>query len=157
MIAGMSRRSSRQSEAQAETDGKVTQARGGLRMGGHKLSFGQLESIIESFSIGVVAFDEDLRIIQTNSRADVLIEVCDHIDESLARGTDANVWDNWTELLRSVISTGQKREFRSVKYSIGSRTNILWGSSNIRCTFICRRHRGGQDKPAGSTGDLQAS
>jgi len=87
-------------------------------------------SIIESLSIGVVAFDRQLKIILSNSQACKLIDVGDYIDQSLASGTDSNIWGNWTELLKSAISEGQKSEFESVRYNLNGRKRLL----HIVCT-----------------------
>ncbi len=73
---------------------------------GHNLDLTALgRSIIESLSIGVVAFDLELKIIETNNTAAEIIEIGDYIDRSLAKGTDEKVWNNWTSLLKSAMAT----------------------------------------------------
>ena len=99
--------------------------------GKHGSGFNDLgESIIESLCPGVIAFDLGLKIIQANSRALELIDVGDYIDSSLAKGTDKKVWGNWSELLKSVISSGQKGDFEAVKYTFNGRKKLL----HIVCT-----------------------
>lgn len=88
------------------------------------------ESIIESLCPGIVAFDLDLKIIQANSKARELIDVGECIDQSLAGGTEQNVWGNWTELLKSVISAEQKGDFEAVKYDFNGQKKLL----HIVCT-----------------------
>ncbi len=88
------------------------------------------ESIIESICPGVVAFDSQFRIIQANSRAAQLVDLGEYIDQSLAKGTDAKVWDNWTRLLNSVITTGQKGDFKAVRYNFQGKKSLL----HIVCT-----------------------
>jgi len=88
------------------------------------------ESIIESLCPGIVAFDLDLKIIQANSKARELIDVGECIDQSLAGGTEQNVWGNWTELLKSVISAEQKGDFKAVKYNFKGQKKLL----HIVCT-----------------------
>jgi len=93
------------------------------------------ESIIESLCPGVVAFDRQLRIIQANSRAAQLIDLGEYIDRSLAAGTDAKVWGNWTELLKSPIATGRKGDFKAVRYNFDGRKRLL----HIICTPLKER------------------
>jgi signal transduction histidine kinase len=88
------------------------------------------QSIIESLRPGVVAFDRQLRIIQANSQAGRLIDLGEYIDQSLAKGTDPNVWGNWTQSLKSAITTGQKSDFKAVRYNFDAKKRLL----HIVCT-----------------------
>ena len=88
------------------------------------------ELIIESLSRGVVAFDRRLRIIHANSQAGKLIHVGEYIDKSLAGGTDANIWGSWTRLLKSAITTGEKGDFKAVRYNLNGQKKLL----HIVCT-----------------------
>ncbi len=83
------------------------------------------QSIVQSLPIGVVAFDADLRIIEANSQAATLVDLGDHIDKSLARGTDEKIWLGWTQQLKSVISTGETCLFDDVAYTFNERTRLL--------------------------------
>lgn len=87
------------------------------------------ECIIQSLSMGVVAFDCDLKIVQANSKASELMGLGQSLDETLARGTDSNVWNNWAELLKPVITDGQTGEFEAVRYEIDGQKKLL----NISC------------------------
>jgi len=88
------------------------------------------ESIIESVCPGIVAFDRQLRIIRANSRAAQLIDIGEYIDRSLAAGTDAKIWGNWSKLLESTITTGHKGDFKAVRYSFNGQKRLL----HIVCT-----------------------
>jgi len=87
-------------------------------------------SIVQSLPIGVVAFDSDLKIIETNPQATKLIEVCDTIDKSLAKGTDEKIWQGWTAQLQSVISKEKISRYDNVVYTSKGKTKLL----RIICT-----------------------
>ena len=93
------------------------------------------ESIIESVCLGIVAFDREFRIIRANSRAAQLIDIGEYIDRSLAAGTDAKVWGNWSKLLESTITTGHKGDFKAVRYSFNGQKRLL----HIVCTPLKER------------------
>jgi C4-dicarboxylate-specific signal transduction histidine kinase len=88
--------------------------------------------IIESIYPGVVAFDNNLKVIHTNTRALELIEADEYIDQSLSKGTDQKVWNNWTDLLKSSIASGQKAEFKAVRYKHKGIKRLL----HISCTAL---------------------
>ena len=88
------------------------------------------ESIISSLSIGVVAYDRQLRIIQANSEAGRLVALGDYVDETLARGTDARIWGNWKEFLQSVFESDTRGDFGAVKYQYQGPEKVL----HIVCT-----------------------
>lgn len=82
-------------------------------------------AVIQSLPIGIIAFDTDLKIIETNSNAKQLIEICDYIDKSLSSGTDEKIWQDWTQKLTTVISTGQSALFDEVDYTFDGKTRLL--------------------------------
>jgi signal transduction histidine kinase len=88
--------------------------------------------IIESICPGVVAFDSNLRIIQANPQAKEFLQLDDYIDSSLAKGTDQKVWNNWTQLLKSAISSDKKAEFKAVRYINNGKKKLL----HIVCTAL---------------------
>ena len=98
-------------------------------------NFGPLgRSILQSLPVGVVAFDSDLKIIETNRQAAELIELNDYIDKSLAKakGTDsigASGLD-WSKRLKSAISTGKTFSFDNINYVLNGKTKLL----RIVCT-----------------------
>ena len=121
IIVAMKKRSKQQSENSCvnahSPSGHVTDDRSGSALLG--------QSIVQSLPIGVVAFDADLRIIEANSQAATLVDLGDHIDKSLARGTDEKIWLGWTQQLKSVISTGETCLFDDVAYTFNERTRLL--------------------------------
>ncbi|MDT8301420.1 MAG: ATP-binding protein [Sedimentisphaerales bacterium] len=88
------------------------------------------KSIINSLPIGVIVFNTDLKIIETNPQAKKLIEVSDYIDKSLAKGTDDKIWLGWTEQLQSAISKGKTYRYDDVVYTFNGHTKLL----RIICT-----------------------
>jgi len=90
------------------------------------------KSIIQSLPIAIVAFDQDLKIIEANCHVHDLICSGDYIDKSLAMGTDEKVWLGWAEQLRSVLSSGQSRTFDEVAYTLNGKTQLL----RITCTAL---------------------
>jgi signal transduction histidine kinase len=91
---------------------------------------GYSRSIIHSLPIGVIAFNADLKIIETNPQAKKLIEVSDYIDKSLAKGTDDKIWLGWTEQLQSAILKGKTCRYDDVVYTFKDHTKLL----RIICT-----------------------
>lgn len=83
------------------------------------------ESIISSLSVGVVAFDRNLKVIQANKKASELIEINDYVDRSLAGGTDSNIWNDWSAILKSTIESGQEGDFEAVKYRLKGAEKLL--------------------------------
>jgi signal transduction histidine kinase len=90
------------------------------------------KSIIQSLPIGIVAFDQNLKVIEANPRATELVELGDYIDKSLAKGTDDKIWLGWTQQLKSAISTGETHKFDDVGYTSGGKTRLL----RIVCTAL---------------------
>jgi len=102
------------------------------------------DAILRSLPIGIVAFDLGMRIIEANPEAAKLIELGDHIDQSLARGTDDEIWQGWRQDLKSAISAGKPVRFDDVEYTSGGKTSIL----RIICTAP------GNEIPTGNLGGL---
>jgi len=71
-----------------------------------------------------------LKIIEANPQATKLIELGDHIDKSLAKGTDDKIWLGWTEQLKSAIATEKTRRFDDVGYTSKGKIKLL----RIVCT-----------------------
>lgn len=120
--AGMSHRQKAQSA-------NLRKIQGQNRLGANNekhLGFGQLsESVIESLPIGVVAFDPNLKIIEANTQAVEFIELGDYIDKSVLRGTDNQIWKNWTEHLGEAIQTGKTSRLDKLSYTLNGRTKLL--------------------------------
>ena len=103
---------------------KANAANDSSEFGGHS------SSIVQSLPIGLIAFNTDLKIIEANPQATQLIELCDYINESLAKGTDDKIWRGWTEQLQSAISKGKTCRFEDIEYTSNSKTKLL----RIICT-----------------------
>ena len=88
------------------------------------------KSILRSLPVAIVAFDQDLRIVEANPQAAKLIDLADYIDKSLAKGTDDKIWLGWTEQINSALSTGQTCTFDEVDYTLNGKTRLL----RIACT-----------------------
>lgn len=102
-------------------------------MSSGKLKFDSLcKSIANSLQIGFISFDPSFRIMDYTPPAKELIYLGNRIDESIAAGTDPNVWNNWTGLLESSLQSGKKAEFGTVKYVRQEQTRLL----NITCIPI---------------------
>ena len=89
-------------------------------------------AVIQSLPIGIVAFDKNMKIIETNPEAAKLIEPDDHIDKSLAKGTDEKIWQGWTAQLKSAISSDQTTSFDEVDYTSNGKTRQL----RIMCSAL---------------------
>jgi len=90
------------------------------------------KSVVQSLPIGVVVFDTDLKIIETNPQAAQLIKLMDSIDASLTSGTDEQIWGNWSEQLKSAISNSRPCSFDNIVYTSGAKTKFL----HIICTAL---------------------
>jgi len=129
-----------QSKKSSKTDGQPKTH----TINGHS-NFGLLgKSIFQSLPIGVIAFNSDLKIIEANPQAAKLIELDDYIDKSLAKGTDnpGAPRVDWTEQLKSAISTKKTRRFDSVNYTLNDKTKLL--------RIVCTPHQ--STKTAGNLG-----
>jgi len=102
------------------------------------------DRLLQSLPIAIVAFDRDFKIIGANSQAAKLIHLCGYVDESLAKGTDHNIWLGWTEHLKSALSTGKPCTFDEVGYTLEGGTRLL----RIICTPL---EIGGAGEIAGGT------
>jgi signal transduction histidine kinase len=92
------------------------------------LSLGLLgRSIVQLLPMGVVVFDSDLRVVESNSTAANLIELGDYIDKSLAKGTDnpEKAGLEWSEKLKSALAAGQMRRFEGVNYVYNGGSRLL--------------------------------
>jgi signal transduction histidine kinase len=85
------------------------------------------ESIVQSLPIGIIAFDQDLKIIGANRRAAELIELHEYMDESLAKCTacSGTAAPNWAQQLKSTLSTGSPRTFDAVAHESDSKKKLL--------------------------------
>lgn len=90
----------------------------------HRLTY-PLGEIFDSLSMGLIAFDPELRILDSNRLGGKLIETADTIDKSLAQGTDEPVWRGWTEQLRAVATEGKILRYDQVRYRREGKSRVL--------------------------------
>jgi len=91
-------------------------------------------SIIQSLPVGVVIFDSDLLIIESNSEAKNLLDLDDYIDKSLAKCGDSpgKTGLYWAQQIKSVLATGKTKSFDGVSYVSSGKVKLL----RIVCTPI---------------------
>ena len=98
-----------------------------------QLQFDNLcKSIADSLQLGFISFDQTMRIVDFTPLAKGLVCLDSTIDQTLARGTDINIWKSWKELIESTLQTKQKSEFGTVKYNYNHHQKLL----NITCIPI---------------------
>ena len=91
-----------------------------------RLKFVKLgNSIIQSLSIGILAFSPDMRIIESNKAAEELLQITDRIDTTLAIGTNSKVWNNWKEQLTSVMREGKISKYDNISYQKGETIKLF--------------------------------
>ncbi len=83
------------------------------------------ESITQSLSVGIVAFSNNLRIIETNKAAEELLVESDNIDDALSLGNPDSDWPDWKSQLLSILELGQRCRYESIRYSNGRRNFLL--------------------------------
>ncbi len=83
------------------------------------------ESITQSLSVGIVAFSNDLRIIETNKAAEDLLIESDNIDEALSLGNPNSDWPDWKSQLTSMLKLGQRCRYESISYSNDKKNFLL--------------------------------
>lgn len=82
-------------------------------------------SILHSLPVGVIAFDEGLKVQDVNSYAQNCIEIQPTADGTLAAGTNENIWGNWQATLFEVIKTGKIRRFDNVNFKFNGKQALL--------------------------------
>jgi signal transduction histidine kinase len=83
------------------------------------------ETILSALPIGVVAFNRDLKVINSNAMAGRLISLSDYVDVSLAAGTDVKIWRDWKAELNRAILTQSPCHFDNVTYNLNGKTRLL--------------------------------
>ncbi len=129
--SGSATMSERPEEQIEDTHNNTSPSKG--RAGGNRCESEQLnKAILHSLPIGIVAFDSDMRIIESNPQAANLIELADCIDKSLAEGTDDEIWQGWTQHLKSAILAGESVRFDDMEFTSNGKTSLL----RIVCTAL---------------------
>lgn len=115
------RNAPRSQSKKASRQARVDRAESRLRLGRFA------ESIVDSLPIGIIAFDHNLKVIGANHQAAQLIELGEYVDESLAKctGGSGTPTPNWTEQLKSTLSTRSARTFDGIDYQSEGKTKLL--------------------------------
>lgn len=92
------------------------------------------KTILQSLPVGLIIFDEKLKILESNPRAAEMVSLETTIDRSLRNGAVKNDTDEtgWAGDLKSVISKGRIRWFDDTAYTKDGETKYL----NICCMPI---------------------
>ncbi len=99
----------------------------------NQLQFDMLcKSLANSLRFGFISFDRKLHIVDYTPLANDLVHLKPSIDQTIAHGTDINVWKSWKKLLESALEAKQKAEFGTVKYTRNHHQRLL----NITCIPI---------------------
>jgi signal transduction histidine kinase len=88
--------------------------------------------ILQSLPIGVIVFDKALKVQNANQYANDCISTLVAADETMAAGTNENIWGSWHAILTGVLNTGKTRRFENVSYQCDSKSAIL----QIICSAI---------------------
>ncbi|MHC5117927.1 MAG: hypothetical protein ACYSQY_12860, partial [Planctomycetota bacterium] len=69
------------------------------------------KSLAGSLGFGFISFDRELQIADYTPLASDLVHLKSSIDQTIADGTDINVWKSWKELLESALKAKKKADF----------------------------------------------
>jgi signal transduction histidine kinase len=95
-----------------------------------QLQFDSLcKSLAGSLRFGFISFDRKLRIVDHTPLVNDWIHLEPFIDQTIAAGTDMNVWKSWKELLKSTLEAKKKADFGTVEYIRDDQKKLL----NITC------------------------
>ncbi len=94
------------------------------------LPLSNLQLILDSLPVGVIAFDPSMTIRYSNPKAGELIERSETIDASISNGSDRPSFGAWKEFFESVLHRCQGRRIPSLRYTTQHRKNLL----NLVCT-----------------------
>ena len=86
-------------------------------------------SIAQSLQIGIISFDNDLKVIDYTPEIKHILDMKTTINQTLSNGTDPNIWGNWKESLIAALETGQQADFGVIKYTRGETSRLL----HLRC------------------------
>ena len=87
------------------------------------------KSLAGSLGFGFISFDRELQIADYTPLASDLVHLKSSIDQTIADGTDINVWKSWKELLESALRAKKKADFGTVEYTCNNHLRLL----NITC------------------------
>ncbi len=89
-------------------------------------------TLSQSLQIGIILCDRHLTITDYSPAIEAFVDLQPTLDLTLACGTDANVWENWTDALNACLQSGRPANFGIVKYTRDDRSRMF----EIRCIPI---------------------
>ncbi len=90
------------------------------------LRFGLIaQKFIKDMPFGVVIFDENLNITDSNSFADKILASFSNIGQALAEGTDPKQYASWEDLLRNALKSEDPITFDNISFSHHQRNLVL--------------------------------
>ncbi len=90
--------------------------------------------VLRSLPVGVITFDRDLRVRDSNPSADALIAAEGSLAESLERATVDAQYEAWDQELRKVLASGQTARFNSITVRRDGEQDLLVNLSCIALT-----------------------
>jgi signal transduction histidine kinase len=94
--------------------------------------------LIHYLPLGVVVFDMDLRITDSNPVAEMILLSSTNVAEALTLGAKQDDGHNWENSLKEVIASAKPCTFENITYSKDKRNYIL----QIICTPLTNRYDG---------------
>jgi len=90
------------------------------------LRFGLIaQKFIKNMPFGVIIFDENLNITDSNSFADNILESFSNIGQALSQGTDSKQYPCWVDLLNNTLKSDEPITFDNISFSRNQRNFIL--------------------------------
>ena len=90
------------------------------------LHFGLIaQKFISNMPFGVIIFDENLNITDSNSFADNILESFSNIGQALSQGTDPKQYPSWQDLLNNTLKSDEPTTFDNISFSHNQRNLVL--------------------------------
>lgn len=90
------------------------------------LRFGLIaQKFIKDMPFGIVIFDKNLNITDSNSFADKVLDSFNNIQQALTQGTDAKLYPSWEDLFRTALKSDKPTTFDNVSFSHVHRNLVL--------------------------------
>lgn len=96
-------------------------------------------SIAQSLHAGIISFDNKLNVIDHTPDVENILDLRPAIHQTLAVGTDPNIWDDWRTVLSSVLKNGEHTDFGVVRYNHADTSRLL----HISCVPIIDTNNNG--------------
>ncbi len=75
--------------------------------------------------IGLLVFDDQMRVLLHNEKADEILSIQPRADRTLADGTDMSIWQDWNRELSASLTANKNLHFDSVHYRHNNKTRCL--------------------------------